>query len=338
MSTAIRFATCIGLVLAASTTWGAITFIDATPNYDPSDANYDANNIGNTTANGLLVLTSGGSKNVDRSSSSTGLPTDGLWQYRFNLTVNGNALWQTDNSSTAGETTSPLVTTIALPGAGTYRLYATLYSQGDATGIDPTKWDLAARVGPTGAFTTYVDEAPNTNMTLTTVTGTEFTSSTITRQGATVEVPDSATKMWLCDLGLFTFNEAEAAAVQIFIDGPDRGTVNPNNANQLNFGERTWYDGVGYEAVIAGDFDGDGDADGADFVAWQTNFPLGSGATTSQGDADGDLDVDGADFALWQASFPASAGVTPVPEPLSIQMTVIGVILAASALRLRRRK
>jgi subtilisin-like proprotein convertase family protein len=67
----------------------------------------------------------------------------------------------------------------------------------------------------------------------------------------------------------------------------------------------------------AGDFDGDGDVDGADFVAWQTHFPLASGATLADGDADADGDVDGADFVVWQTNFPfpPSMGITPVPEP-----------------------
>ncbi|MCC7083947.1 MAG: hypothetical protein IT427_02945 [Pirellulales bacterium] len=66
-----------------------------------------------------------------------------------------------------------------------------------------------------------------------------------------------------------------------------------------------------------GDLDGDGDVDGADFVAWQTNFPTASGATPAQGDADGDGDVDGADFVIWQTHFPFTpgSGSTPVPEP-----------------------
>jgi hypothetical protein len=68
---------------------------------------------------------------------------------------------------------------------------------------------------------------------------------------------------------------------------------------------------------VAGDYDADGDVDGADFVAWQTNFPKGSGATLAQGDADGDGDVDGADFVVWQTNFPypPAAGAAAVPEP-----------------------
>lgn len=76
-----------------------------------------------------------------------------------------------------------------------------------------------------------------------------------------------------------------------------------------------------------GDFDGDGDVDGADFVAWQTNFPLTSGATLAGGDADADGDVDGADFDAWQTHFPSMQGsLTPVPEPAAMVIAVIGSI------------
>jgi uncharacterized protein YjbI with pentapeptide repeats len=74
--------------------------------------------------------------------------------------------------------------------------------------------------------------------------------------------------------------------------------------------------------LLAGDFDSDGDVDGADFVAWQTHVPRGSGATLAQGDADGDGDVDGADFIEWQtnAPFTPAPAASPVPEPASVFM------------------
>jgi hypothetical protein len=85
-----------------------------------------------------------------------------------------------------------------------------------------------------------------------------------------------------------------------------------------------------------GDFDGDGDVDGADFVAWQTNFPTATGATLAQGDADGDGDVDGADFVVWQTNFPFTPGpgAAPVPEPGAI--TLAGLATAAIAFSIRR--
>jgi hypothetical protein len=86
----------------------------------------------------------------------------------------------------------------------------------------------------------------------------------------------------------------------------------------------------GPPAALPGDFDADGDVDGADFVAWQTHFPTESGATLAGGDADDDDDVDGADFAAWQGSFPVAPGpgVTPVPEPTAFWIAWVGATIA----------
>jgi hypothetical protein len=75
----------------------------------------------------------------------------------------------------------------------------------------------------------------------------------------------------------------------------------------------------------AGDFDSDGDVDGADFVAWQTNFPKPSGAVLADGDADADGDVDGADFVVWQTNFPftPSPAIVSIPEPNSMLLIVV---------------
>jgi endonuclease I len=80
---------------------------------------------------------------------------------------------------------------------------------------------------------------------------------------------------------------------------------------------------------LAGDFDSDGDVDGADFVAWQTNFPLESGATLAMGDADADGDVDGADFVIWQTHFPTTPGPAAVPEPAAALLLLAGAVIVA---------
>jgi hypothetical protein len=84
--------------------------------------------------------------------------------------------------------------------------------------------------------------------------------------------------------------------------------------------------------LLQGDFDVDGDVDGADFIAWQTNFPKLDNATKAQGDADADGDVDGADFSAWQQGFPSAPApaVTQVPEPNSLVLSIV----AASSLLL----
>jgi hypothetical protein len=84
-----------------------------------------------------------------------------------------------------------------------------------------------------------------------------------------------------------------------------------------------------------GDFDSDGDVDGADFVAWQTNFPKASGATLAEGDADADADVDGADFVVWQTNFPftPTPGTAPVPEPSAFLLATFAAIASFATRR-----
>jgi hypothetical protein len=85
----------------------------------------------------------------------------------------------------------------------------------------------------------------------------------------------------------------------------------------------------------AGDFDLDGDVDGADFVAWQQHFPTSTGATLADGDADGDGDVDGADFVVWQQNFPFSPapGASPVPEPNALLLGALAIPVLAQRWR-----
>ena len=62
-------------------------------------------------------------------------------------------------------------------------------------------------------------------------------------------------------------------------------------------------------AGTPGDFDGDDDVDGSDFLAWQRGLGITSpNAVRADGDADGDQDVDAADLGLWKTNFgPAPA-------------------------------
>lgn len=79
----------------------------------------------------------------------------------------------------------------------------------------------------------------------------------------------------------------------------------------------------GQPPARAGDFDGDGDVDGADFLAWQRGLatpPLHGGAET--GDADGDRDVDRLDLVLWQENH-GPAAVAPA------EAAVDGAVAAA---------
>jgi hypothetical protein len=99
--------------------------------------------------------------------------------------------------------------------------------------------------------------------------------------------------------------------------------------NTSDSGDEYWaLDNVivtGQLAAVPGDFDSDGDVDGADFVAWQTNFPKSAAATLAEGDADADGDVDGADFVVWQTNFPYTPATAVVPEPSTIALVLLSL-------------
>lgn len=84
------------------------------------------------------------------------------------------------------------------------------------------------------------------------------------------------------------------------------------------------------------DFDGDGDVDGEDFLAWQAG--LGVGTTLADGDANGDGTVDSSDLAIWQDQYgtatPAAAAGN-IPEP---QTLVLAIVALGGAGLLRRRR
>ena len=65
-------------------------------------------------------------------------------------------------------------------------------------------------------------------------------------------------------------------------------------------GKIVWYENV----VADGDFDGDNDVDGDDFLLWHRGFVFAVPSPSfSDGDADLDEDVDGDDLSLWERQF-----------------------------------
>jgi mannan endo-1,4-beta-mannosidase len=78
-------------------------------------------------------------------------------------------------------------------------------------------------------------------------------------------------------------------------------------------------------APIAGDFNGDGSVDAADYVVWRKLMDQ----TATNFAADGDLNgrVDGGDYAIWRSQFgmagvAAASGTLPVPEPSAVGLAL----------------
>jgi hypothetical protein len=88
-------------------------------------------------------------------------------------------------------------------------------------------------------------------------------------------------------------------------------------------------------AAIPGDFNADGEVNGADLQKWKLDFGMGAGS-----DADGDGDTDGADFLVWQrnlgqsaAAVAAAAPFVAVPEPGAMVCALIGAACLAMTSR-----
>jgi subtilisin family serine protease len=60
---------------------------------------------------------------------------------------------------------------------------------------------------------------------------------------------------------------------------------------------------VSQTASLPADADSDGDVDGNDFLLWQRNVGMATGATRSHGNANGDGQVNGSDLLWWKGSF-----------------------------------
>lgn len=78
--------------------------------------------------------------------------------------------------------------------------------------------------------------------------------------------------------------------------------------------------------ITRGDFDGDGDADGADFLTWQRI--LGSNVTAGSGpDSDGDGVIGFGDLEAWKNAdtFKVAENTVSVPEPSSAALLLIGL-------------
>lgn len=97
-----------------------------------------------------------------------------------------------------------------------------------------------------------------------------------------------------------------------------------------------------FVAIVAGDFNGDGTVDVADYAVWRDNLGA-SDESALNGNGNGDGVIDTGDYQLWQtyfgltapASLRAGASTTPVPEP-STAIMLAALLLAARGVRPKR--
>jgi hypothetical protein len=144
--------------------------------------------------------------------------------------------------------------------------------------------------------------------------------------GSAGETPEYEMDIWVLDIntGITTSYLDLDESVSLF--GGD------------SFGDKV--DFFSLSATEDADFDGDGDVDGNDFLAWQGGHGIDDGsASLGDGDANGDGNVNAADLAIWSGQFgssgSATAALNTVPEPTSVALLAFAIV--ASSLLTRQR-
>ena len=188
----------------------AITYVDA--------------ELNNTTVNGM-ALVSGENYSTNYSE------IDDLWGWRTNRTdVNGSGVWVSDGGSDGGvadrENTEPLKVSVTLTEPGTYDLYVIIMNNNSGNG----HWDVAARIGDTGSFTSFNKYADTISQAI----ASDFVGSVKVSGGN-----DRTFKVMIGQYIALSSNEV----VDIYVNGLDGWDT------QTGLDQRTRFDGVGYERV-----------------------------------------------------------------------------------------
>ena len=118
---------------------------------------------------------------------------------------------------------------------------------------------------------------------------------------------------------------------------PDAGTLNaPVSFAEDYYGNLYVLDYTGEifrfvtDAVVPGDFDGNGIVDGDDLVKWEASYSINANA-----DADDDGDSDGRDFLIWQRNLgkkaqdppePLTSSPLNIPEPSTLALCVASML------------
>ena len=304
--------------------------------------------------NGTLNIQNGGavsntlSGNIGRSAGSTGTATvdgtDSTWTLSSSLTVGGS-------STLAGGTgTLDVLNNGLVDVGGTLKIWnpGTVTLDGgsiDATTIDNTDGGTFDFIDGTLTVDTFLGDltqdggtiSPGDSPGTTTITG-NYTINAGTLeieiggliQGTEYDFLDVAGNVDLggtLDVSLIDgFVPAPGDAFEIITAASILGTFATESLPALP-GSLEWfvhYSGTSVEltSTFAGDFDFDGDVDGADFLEWQQG--LGS-------------IYDANDLADWEANYGAVASLaetsTAVPEPNSLALLSLGGLLALRSFR-----
>jgi hypothetical protein len=247
----------------------------------------DANTMNTTRSTGAAIGATG-------PSSSAGA-NDGLWHERTGVGNSGSVLASRESGTENAPTLRTTIDGAALVD-GAYDIFAYFWSD------DDEDWRILAGLESNNLidFRRY---------------GSQHAEADQFEAIGTVSANSNDLLLYRAYLG--RTNVLGGTDIEVFID---------DWSTSVGGAIRTWYDGVGYALVTEvgtpGDFDGDGDVDGRDFLVWQRGYGT---------------EYDSDDLADWQTYYgstgPLSARVA-VPEPTAFLLLSLA-LLAGSGMRLR---
>lgn len=114
--------------------------------------------------------------------------------------------------------------------------------------------------------------------------------------------------------------------------------LNKNFGTTAPFAWTIYLDNIRVGNSVAGDYNGNGTVDAADYTVWRDHLGLVGSATAAEGDGTGDGDVTQADYDFWKNQFDQPMGVggvasSAVPEPKTILLLSMAVIAYSFARR-----
>jgi hypothetical protein len=283
-------------------------------------------NVG-TTSSGATFTTGTGAVTINKTGTVTvgnGANT-GTFSAKGNMSIDGG-LVQVGQGSFVGSSLPP--TSISLTNSGILRGLGTVSGAIQNAGIvqpglsTPGTLTINGSYAQTSIGALHVDLASAASYDRLAVTGAATLSGSLTLSAQAGYIPTPGTSFDVLDWG-----SRSGTFIAVLLPFWGYAPIGWDLSQLYTTGVITAISTAG-----PGDFDSDGDVDGADFVTWQTNFPAASGHTRETGDADGDGDVDGADFVVWQTNFPSppAPGITPVPEPagaLAASFAMVAMLL-----------
>jgi hypothetical protein len=226
--------------------------------------------------------------------------------------------------------------------------------EGAGFGPDATHNNLVLTINPLTGGAAIQNESPFFDASITAYTITSASDKLLSSNGAWLSLQDQGLPGWdqadnastgrLTEFKTSGATLLDRAGVVLDLGKPVNISAGPLELDDFHF-EFLMSNGQVLEGVVAfgalpgqfdaGDYDDDGDVDGADFLLWQRTLgavanPAGSGA-----DGSGNGFVDAADLVVWKGAFgslAASSALMAVPEPASLAASLVALAAGARAL------